>query len=614
MDSETAEATLAEPVAPRTGSTRGFLFADLRGYSQYVEAHGASASAELLATYRALVRGAVGEFDGTEIQTEGDSFFVVFNAVSAAVRCAMAVVDRAREASTASQPIRVGIGIHAGETVETGQSYVGSGVNIAARICSQARPGEVLVSETVRALTRNVLDVGFEPRGRPALKGITERVPLYAVTGTASAAGRRLSARRVAAVAAVALATLAAVAAGVWLMSRPAAGLPPGEWKVGLVITLSGDEEGTDRYEYVINAMDLAIDEVNGNGGINGALLKLVTLDDQYQEETPRDLTQTLVDDPAVLAMVGPYTSGQALHSAPISNAAGLLQCSPTNTDPALTKPRYGAGDLRGGDPDRISYIRVGPADDIQAKALATFAFVDLDLKDVLVIDEGNIGRQLAELFSEEFQGLGGTVTTRTLNEDADALALLEPILDGPEPPEAVFFSGATWGGGPQLRTAMADLGHTDMPMLAWDAMLDGPGDLPGTYINQTGAAIAAGTYSSQSSLPDAKFSFVEAYRERFGVEPDQYAAGAYACMQIVLESLRSGANQSMSAAQLREAVRAYAVDPQRQYETVIGNIAFDQNGDNVRQFVAIFRVDPAAKGGVGDWVLVTKKDYGPAP
>jgi class 3 adenylate cyclase len=67
--------------------TRGFLFADLRGYTAFVEARGAAEAADLLLRYRALVRGAVGRFKGAEIRTEGDSFHVVFTAVSAAVQC-----------------------------------------------------------------------------------------------------------------------------------------------------------------------------------------------------------------------------------------------------------------------------------------------------------------------------------------------------------------------------------------------------------------------------------------------------------------------------------------------------------------------------------------------
>src|ERR1700704_325920 len=120
------EADGGEPQSPRSlrpgssGSpTRGFLFADLRDYTRYVEAHGAADAAELLERYRATVRQAVADHDGAEIKTEGDSFYVVFPAVSAAVLCGLAIVDAAgspdRDAN--ARPIPVGIGIHAGETV-----------------------------------------------------------------------------------------------------------------------------------------------------------------------------------------------------------------------------------------------------------------------------------------------------------------------------------------------------------------------------------------------------------------------------------------------------------------------------------------------------------------
>jgi len=72
--------------------TRAFLFADLRDYTRLVETHGASRAAELLERYRVLVRDAVGRFGGAEIKTEGDSFYVVFDSVSAAVQCGLAIL------------------------------------------------------------------------------------------------------------------------------------------------------------------------------------------------------------------------------------------------------------------------------------------------------------------------------------------------------------------------------------------------------------------------------------------------------------------------------------------------------------------------------------------
>ncbi|MDQ2934553.1 MAG: adenylate/guanylate cyclase domain-containing protein, partial [Chloroflexota bacterium] len=174
---------------PAAGSlTRGFLFADLRGYTSFVETHGAASAVDLLARFRFIVREQIDRFDGAEIRTEGDSFYVVFGSVSDAVRGGLAITDAARLASPepSDERIRVGIGIHAGETVETPEGYVGAAVNIAARICAVAASGEVLVSDTVRALTQTLLPVRFVPRGRRQLKGLADPVALFAVEPTAA--------------------------------------------------------------------------------------------------------------------------------------------------------------------------------------------------------------------------------------------------------------------------------------------------------------------------------------------------------------------------------------------------------------------------------------------
>lgn len=170
-----------QPPPPAGALTRGFLFADLRGYTSFVESQGAVAGADLLYRYRALVRDAVGRHQGAEIKTEGDSFYVVFSSVSQAVACGLAIVDGAASASQEhpDDPIRVGVGVHAGETVETPEGYVGTAVNMAARLCSAAAEGEVLVSDTVRTLTANTSDVRYDAVGRRRLKGITEPVAVH---------------------------------------------------------------------------------------------------------------------------------------------------------------------------------------------------------------------------------------------------------------------------------------------------------------------------------------------------------------------------------------------------------------------------------------------------
>jgi ABC-type branched-subunit amino acid transport system substrate-binding protein len=106
----------------------------------------------------------------------------------------------------------------------------------------------------------------------------------------------------------------------------------------------------------------------------------------------------------------------------------------------------------------------------------------------------------------------------------------------------------------------------------------------------------------------------VEAYRQAYGTEPDEYAAAAYACVEVIVDSLRGVARDRPASQGLREAVRAYAVDPAHHFETVVGDVAFDANGDSVHQYVTFFRVDPTAAGGLGDWVIDKQQDYGPAP
>ena len=209
-----------------SAGTKGFLFCDLRGYSAFVEANGDRAAADLLSTYRTLVRSAIAAHAGAEIKTEGDSVYVVFPAASGAVEAGLALVAAATEASTKALPIRVGVGIHAGETVATTEGLVGGAVNIAARVCAKARAGEVLVTDTVRALTRTFLPYTYTSLGTQQLKGIAGGIPLYRVEAVPTSArarlARQLGARRGRVVIVASLVTIVlAGAIGVYAVNRP---------------------------------------------------------------------------------------------------------------------------------------------------------------------------------------------------------------------------------------------------------------------------------------------------------------------------------------------------------------------------------------------------------
>ncbi len=206
--------------APAT-TYRCFLFADLRGYTSYIERSGNTAGADLVKDYLSITRTAVERFHGAEIKVEGDGFHAVFPSASSAVMCGLAIVDAAREATEArpDRPIRVGVGIHAGEAVETPEGFIGSAVNMASRVCAAASPGEVLVTGTVRGIIQASIEVGFASRGKQRLKGMNEPVELFAVNRGLSVGGGRKLGRG--ALAAIGLGAVAILAIAVLALALP---------------------------------------------------------------------------------------------------------------------------------------------------------------------------------------------------------------------------------------------------------------------------------------------------------------------------------------------------------------------------------------------------------
>ena len=166
-----------------TTTTRAFFFSDLRDYTSFVEAKGDAAAARLLREYRTLVRREVARHEGAEVKTEGDSFYVVFDRPSAALECAVAILRAAeiQNGKDPTAPLRIGVGLHAGETVEYDDQFVGSAVNIGSRLAGKAGAMELLISDTLRGLVRTSQDLPMTDRGPLELKGVTEPIRAWSV-------------------------------------------------------------------------------------------------------------------------------------------------------------------------------------------------------------------------------------------------------------------------------------------------------------------------------------------------------------------------------------------------------------------------------------------------
>ena len=138
----------------------------------------------VLSAHRKMVRAAFGAFDGIEMDTQGDAFFFVFPRARDAV-AATVEAQRVHAASKwpGDESVRVRIGLHTGEPALHEEGYVGLDVVRAARICTEGRGGQILLSETTRSLVGSGLPEGVSvfPLGQRHLRGIDEPERVYEV-------------------------------------------------------------------------------------------------------------------------------------------------------------------------------------------------------------------------------------------------------------------------------------------------------------------------------------------------------------------------------------------------------------------------------------------------
>ncbi|MEP7224111.1 MAG: adenylate/guanylate cyclase domain-containing protein [Actinomycetota bacterium] len=127
--------------------------------------------------HHATVRGLIGRYRGTEVDTAGDGFFATFDGPARAAKCASAIVMAAKPLG-----IEVRAGLHTGEVERIAGKAGGIAVVIGSRVGAAAAPSQVLASQTVRDLTAGS-GIVFEDAGEHALKGVPDRWRLYRVLG-----------------------------------------------------------------------------------------------------------------------------------------------------------------------------------------------------------------------------------------------------------------------------------------------------------------------------------------------------------------------------------------------------------------------------------------------
>ena len=158
------------------------LFTDMEGSTALTQRIGDAAAHEVLQAHNSIVRHALRLTGGSETKHTGDGIMAAFRSASRALTCAVNIQAAVAVHNSANPETQLGIriGLNAGEPVAEDEDLFGSAVQLAARICAQAQPGQILASDVVRQLAAGK-SFTFIDQGEVTLKGFDEPVRLHEV-------------------------------------------------------------------------------------------------------------------------------------------------------------------------------------------------------------------------------------------------------------------------------------------------------------------------------------------------------------------------------------------------------------------------------------------------
>jgi class 3 adenylate cyclase len=174
-----------EPAVRPVSGFRTILFTDLESSTALTQRVGDAAAQQIVRGHNEVVRSALAANGGTEVKHTGDGIMATFGSSVSAVEAALTI-----QRSLERGELRVRIGLNAGEPIAEDGDYFGSAVQLAARVCATAEPGQVVATQVVRDLCRGKAFT-FDEIGSVTLKGFPEPERLFAVAFGPSEGARR---------------------------------------------------------------------------------------------------------------------------------------------------------------------------------------------------------------------------------------------------------------------------------------------------------------------------------------------------------------------------------------------------------------------------------------
>lgn len=349
-----------------------------------------------------------------------------------------------------------------------------------------------------------------------------------------------------------------ALLAGLWVLACGSSDAPI---RIGLAGPFS-----QERGRSMQLAAELAVRQINQQGGVRGRLLELIVMDDSAQPARAIAVAQALKDS-GVVAVVGHLTSGTTIAAADIYGGGSdpVVEISPSASSPELT----------GVSPYTF---RVCATDAVHGTALAEFAVRRLGARNAAIVYlNDDYGRGILGTFTDEFRRLDGTIVSRDpiLAGTADLGPYIERIQrDGRA--QVLMIAGDRAAAVAVLRAARGRA--LTIPVLGGDG-------LSGI---QSEGALGEGVYLSSNYLPERPGELNAAFLREYAAayqdaRPDHRGAGAWDAVHLIVNAIRESGPGRRA---IRDALAR--VDSTRAFDGVTGRIAFDERGDVPAKTVVI--------------------------
>ncbi len=350
--------------------------------------------------------------------------------------------------------------------------------------------------------------------------------------------------------------------------------------KIGYNLELSGDVAAYGNAEK--NGADLAIEEINKAGGVDGKELEAVSKDNKSDNGEAATVSTNLATQSKVNAIIGPATSAAVAAASQNTTAAGVPLVTPSGTQDSLTVSNGKVQDY---------IFRATFQDSFQGEVMAQYATETLKAKKVVLYYDksSEYAEGIANAFKESFAG--EVVVTETFQgKDKDFQASLTTFKD--KEFDAIIMPGYYTETGLITKQAR-EMGITQ-PILG----PDGFGDAK--YVESAGAentnnVFYVSGYSTKVNLTDKASSFVEAYKAKYGEEPNMFAALAYDSVYMIAEAAKGAGNSTDIAKNLAKL---------KDFEGVTGSMTIDENHNPVKSAVVI-----GFKNGVEDTAVAVEAE-----